>query len=156
MPTETRKPTPDLDPKTGMAHEIGPTAVKRRALFLVICFGFMGLGTMAAMALGFREVTEWSKAALSGTWFDNAVLGGEILPVILLAFFLLLVGAFVADLVVKFLPPRTPLGSPGSLHDPESLAQVQCIYCGYPRKNSETKCCPECGKPYWPRTTTVV
>ena len=48
MPIKMRKPKPEIDPTTGMAHEIGPTAVTRRALFLIICFGFAGVGIRKA------------------------------------------------------------------------------------------------------------
>jgi hypothetical protein len=52
MSSRPEKPTPEVDPQTGMVEEIGPGTDRRRALLVVIMFGVTVLGTWSAIKLG--------------------------------------------------------------------------------------------------------
>lgn len=150
MTSHAEKKKPELDPQTGMVKEIGPGTDRRRALFLVIMFGFAILGFMIAMMLGFSRFLNWFEALFIGTWFESVEFLIKHLPGILLFLVLMFLGGVVAEVVFMLFLNQKRFGAPGNLYDPRVLARMQCLYCGYPRKNNDSECCSECGKPYEP------
>jgi hypothetical protein len=150
MSSRPEKPTHEVDPQTGMVKEIGPGTDRRRALFLVIMFGFAILGFMIAMMLGFSRFRNWFETLFIGTWFESVDFLIKDLPGILLFLVLMFLGGVVAEVVFMLFLNKKRFGAPGGLYDPRVLARIQCLYCGYPRQNNDSECCSECGKPYEP------
>ena len=150
MSSRPEKPTPEVDPQTGMVEEIGPGTDRRRALFLVIMFGVTVLGTWIAIKLGVLQFAKWFESLFVGTWLESFGFLISFSIMIFLCLALMIVGGAVAEVVFMLFLNKKRFGAPGGLYDPRVLARIQCLYCGYPRKNNDSECCSECGKPYEP------
>jgi hypothetical protein len=151
MSSRPEKPTPEVDPQTGMVEETGPGIDDRRhLLLLVIMFGVAALGYWIAIKLGLFQFAKWFESLFVGTWLEYF---GFLISLPIMAFLflvLMVVGGAVAEVVFMLFLNKKRFGAPGGLYDPRVLARMQCLYCGYPRQNNDSKCCSECGKPYEP------